>query len=289
MALRTLIVGGTSGVGLALAHHIAVASFNLSTLSQRLTEFRTVLICLNLAEYTIIKAADANLFRLPIHRNETNKTLEQSYIMTGDIFSTGWTAITWSGFEPGDSVAVFGAGPVGLMATYSTLLRGASRVYTIDHVQERLSVANHPIQKLEPAGVKRAVDCVGLEALNSSLVFEPSIIVRQMVNVTGFEGGLGQVGVHAYTPGTQAALDHPQLSADITFPATSFWTKSLRLQAGIVQPYQIPPQLINLISSGVANTSFFITTAVINIEDAPEYYERFNRTEEVKVLISFSR
>lgn len=44
--------------------------------------------------------------------------------MTGDIFSTGWTAITWSGFEPGDSVAVFGAGPVGLMATYSALLRG---------------------------------------------------------------------------------------------------------------------------------------------------------------------
>ncbi|EXK36858.1 hypothetical protein FOXG_08986 [Fusarium oxysporum f. sp. lycopersici 4287] len=109
-----------------------------------------------------------------------------------------------------------------------------------------------------------------------------------MVNVTGFEGGLGQVGVHAYTPGTQAARDHPQLSADITFPATSFWTKSLRLQAGIVQPYRIAPQLINLISSGVANTSF-ITTAVINIEDAPEYYKRFNRTEEVKVLISFSR
>lgn len=129
------------------------------------------------------------------------------------------------------------------------------------------------------------MDCVGLEALNSSLAFEPSIIVRQMVNVTGFEGGLGQVGVHAYTPGTQAALDHPQLSADINFPATSFWTKSLRLQ---VQPYRIAPQLINLISSGVAKTSF-ITTAVINIEDAPEYYERFNHTEEVKVLISFSR
>ncbi|KAF5651362.1 formaldehyde dehydrogenase, partial [Fusarium tjaetaba] len=131
------------------------------------------------AEYAIVKAADANLFRLPIHRNQTNESLEQSYLMTGDIFSTGWTAITWSGFEPGDSVAVFGAGPVGLMATYSALLRGASRVYTVDHAQERLDVAKSigaipinfaesdpvaQIQKLEPAGVKRAVDCVGLEA-----------------------------------------------------------------------------------------------------------------------------
>ncbi|KAF5548344.1 alcohol dehydrogenase like domain-containing protein [Fusarium phyllophilum] len=185
------------------------------------------------AEYAIVNAADANLFRLPIHRNETNESLEQSYLMTGDIFSTGWTAITCA------------------------LLRGASRVYTVDHVQERLDVAKSigavpinfaksdpvaEIQKLKPAGVERAVDCVGLEALNSSLSFEPSIIIRQMVNVTGFEGGLGQIGVHAYTPGTQAALGHPQLSADITFPATSFWTKLLRLQAGIVQPYRIAPQ-----------------------------------------------
>ncbi|SCV54162.1 related to formaldehyde dehydrogenase [Fusarium fujikuroi] len=238
------------------------------------------------AEYAIVKAADANLFRLPIHRNETTETLEQSYLMTGDIFSTGWTAITWSGFEPGDSVAVFGAGPVGLMATYKRLDVAKSIGAIPINFAESDPVTQ--IQKFEPSGVKRAVDCVGLEALNSSLEFEPSIIVRQMVNVTGFEGGLGQVGVHAYTPGTQAALDHPQLSADITFPATSFWTKSLRLQAGIVQPYRIVPQLINLISCGVANTSF-ITTAVINIEDAPEYYERFNRTEEIKVLISFSR
>jgi threonine dehydrogenase-like Zn-dependent dehydrogenase len=221
--------------------------------------------------------------------------------MAGDIFSTGWQAITWSGFEPGDSVAVFGAGPVGLMATYSAILRGASRVYTVDHVQERLGVAQSigaipidfaesdpvtQIQKLELAGVKRAVDCVGLEALNDRLEFDPSIIVRQMVNVTGFEGGLGQVGVHAYIPGTHAARQHPQLSADINFPATSFWTKSLQLQAGIVQPYRIASQLINLIASGAANTSF-ITTAVVDIEDAPAYYERFNRTEEVKVLISF--
>lgn len=221
--------------------------------------------------------------------------------MTGDIFSTGWEAITWSGFQPGDSVAVFGAGPVGLMAAYSALLRGASRVYSVDHVQARLDVAksigaipinfveSDPVAQIyahEPTGVTRAADCVGLEALNADLEFEPSIIVRQMANVTGFEGGLGQVAVHAYSPDTPAAHEHPQLGPDISFPATSFWTKSLRFQAGIVQPYRIAPALINLIASGRANTSF-ITIAVIDIEEAPLYYERFNRTEEVKVLVSF--
>lgn len=250
------------------------------------------------AEYSVGKCADATLFRLPIPRNETNETLEQSLLMTGDIFATGWEAGTWSGYQPGDSMVVFGAGPVGLVAA----LRGASHVYTVDHVQERLDIAKAigatlisfvesdpalQTRELEPTGAQRAVDCVGLEALNDKLAFDPSIIVRQMVNVTGFEGGLGQVGVHTYTPGTYAAQEHPPLSADINFPAISFWTKSLHMQAGIVQPYRITPQPINVVASGNANTSFIIT-AIINIDDSPTYYEKFNRTEEVKVLISFN-
>ena len=46
-----------------------------------------------------------------------------------------------SGFKSGESVAVFGAGPVGLMAAYSGILRGASQVYVVDRVKERLDVA----------------------------------------------------------------------------------------------------------------------------------------------------
>lgn len=46
-----------------------------------------------------------------------------------------------SGFQSGESVAVFGAGPVGLMSAYSGVLRGASHVYVVDRVKERLDVA----------------------------------------------------------------------------------------------------------------------------------------------------
>lgn len=53
----------------------------------------------------------------------------------------GWHGIEISGFQPGDSVAVFGAGPVGLMAAYSAQLRGASRVFVVDRVAERLEAA----------------------------------------------------------------------------------------------------------------------------------------------------
>ncbi|KAH7129038.1 hypothetical protein EDB81DRAFT_764187 [Dactylonectria macrodidyma] len=253
------------------------------------------------AEYARVPAADANLIPLPIPLNETNPTLEQSFITVGDILATGWTALTWSGFQPGDSVAVFGAGPVGLMAAYSAILRGASRVYSVDHVDHRLEVArsigaipinfvkSDPVTQVlehEPLGVHRAVDCVGMEALNAQLQFEPPIVTQQMINVTNFEGGIGQVGVYNYVPGAPVLQEHPNISPTMDFPISDFWIKALKYQAGIVQPYRIAPDLVNLIASGRVNTTF-ITSAVINIEDGPEYYERFNRTEELKVFISF--
>jgi threonine dehydrogenase-like Zn-dependent dehydrogenase len=50
-----------------------------------------------------------------------------------------FSRIFMQGFRPGESVAVFGAGPVGLMAAYSAVLRGASEVYAVDRVPERLT------------------------------------------------------------------------------------------------------------------------------------------------------
>lgn len=91
--------------------------------------------------------------------------------------------MSYSGFEAGDSVAVFGAGPVGLLAAYSAILRGASRVYSVDSVPMRLEKAASigavpislnsstatPVEQIlqhEPNGVTRSVDCVGYEAVD---------------------------------------------------------------------------------------------------------------------------
>ena len=53
----------------------------------------------------------------------------------------GWHGFEISGFRAGESIAVFGAGPVGLMAAYSAALRGASNIYVVDRVPERLKKA----------------------------------------------------------------------------------------------------------------------------------------------------
>lgn len=55
--------------------------------------------------------------------------------------ASGWHGLVLSGFKSGETVAVFGAGPVGLMAAYSGILRGAAQVYVVDKVKERLDVA----------------------------------------------------------------------------------------------------------------------------------------------------
>lgn len=90
--------------------------------------------------------------------------------MTADVFATAWEGVSRSGFETGDTVAVFGAGPVGQMAAYISILRGASRVYSVDRIESRLKLAksvgaipinfqtasaSEQIRALEPNGVDR--------------------------------------------------------------------------------------------------------------------------------------
>jgi threonine dehydrogenase-like Zn-dependent dehydrogenase len=128
-----------------------------------------------------------------------------------DIFPTGWHGIQLSGFKPGESVAVFGAGPVGLMSAYSGVLRGASRVYVVDMVKERLDAAKKigciPIDftKSDPVDqiikhnggmVDRAVDAVGYQAVDKSGSKEkPNIVLDNLIRVTRPTGGLGIPGL----------------------------------------------------------------------------------------------
>ena len=85
------------------------------------------------AEYVRVLDGDSLLFSIP-----QGVEHELDYLTCADIFATAWTSITQTGFQPGDSVAVYGAGPVGLLAAYSALFRGADKVYSIDHVEARL-------------------------------------------------------------------------------------------------------------------------------------------------------
>ncbi|CAI4215967.1 unnamed protein product [Parascedosporium putredinis] len=159
------------------------------------------------AQYIRVPYADFNALLLP-----PGKEHETDFIMLADIFPTGWHGVEISGFQAGESIAVFGAGPVGLMAAYSAVLRGACRVYVVDRVPERLGAAEKmgctpvdftrgdPVDQiiaLNGGMVDRSVDAVGYQAVNSGGTTEqPNIVLENMIR--GLSIGTGQCNVKSY-------------------------------------------------------------------------------------------
>ncbi|KAL2853467.1 hypothetical protein BJY01DRAFT_244085 [Aspergillus pseudoustus] len=124
----------------------------------------------------------------------------------------------------------------------------------------------------QPNGVIRSVDCVGYEAVNASGQGDLGIVMQNMVNVTAVGGGIGIVGDYE--------------SGISNFDIGQVFLNSLTVRGGPVLPLGLATELVALIRSGRASPSF-IVSSTIGTEEAPEYYGRFNRREEAKVIIQF--
>lgn len=171
------------------------------------------------AQYLRIPFADFNALKLPAGGEH-----EASFALLADIFPTGWHGLELSGFKPGESVAVFGAGPVGLMAAYSAHLRGAARIFVVDRVSERLEAAEKIpgvrgvdfskgdavdmiIKENGGQMVDRSVDAVGYQAHGGKEGDGevPNVVLEQCIMVTRATGGIGVPGL--YVPSDPGAPD----------------------------------------------------------------------------------
>ncbi|KAK1490157.1 alcohol dehydrogenase GroES-like domain-containing protein [Colletotrichum tamarilloi] len=214
--------------------------------------FTTSALC---APYARVPFADMALIPVPLTAETTNTSIEQDYLTVSDVFSIGWIAVTRSGFEPGDTVAVFGAGPVGLLAAYSAILRGASRVYSADHVPMRHEKAasigavpinfmdSDPVQQIlayEPGGVIRAADAVGMEAITANGTMQQNIVLNQMVELVAAGGGIGQIGIYLAQPNTGLAPNAERIMPEVSFPSPS----SFRRVSDTKVVWQIPRLLL---------------------------------------------
>lgn len=126
------------------------------------------------AEKARIPNAAVNLIKLP------DEVSDEQAILLSDIFPTAYFGAEMAEITPGDTVAVFGCGPVGQFAIVSARLLGAGRIFAVDHVASRLEMARaqgaeiidfdaeHPVKTLQRLtggiGVDRAIDCVGVDA-----------------------------------------------------------------------------------------------------------------------------
>jgi len=220
--------------------------------------------------------------------------------MLADIFPTGWHGVEISGFQPGESIAVFGAGPVGLMAAYSAVLRGASRVFVVDRVPERLKAAEKigctpvdftkvdvvkEIIRLNDGMVDRSVDAVGYQAVNTGGSTEqPNIVLENMISVTRACGGLGIPGL--YVPSDPGAPDDASGKGMLSLSFGKLFEKGLSIRTGQCNVKAYNRYLRDLIISGRARPSFVVSHE-ISIDQADVAYEKFDKRIDgyTKVLI----
>lgn len=247
------------------------------------------------AQYIRVPFADFNCLKLPPGTEN-----EADFALLSDIFPTGWHGLVLSGFKSGESVAVWGAGPVGLMAAYSGTLRGASKVYVVDKVPERLEAAKKigcipidfskgdPVEQIikDNGGmVDRAVDAVGYQAVAGKEDNEvPNIVLEQIIAVTRPTGGLGIPGL--YVPSDPGAPDEKSGKGQILLSFGKLFEKGLALGTGQCNVKAYNRYLRDLIISGRAKPSFVVSHHV-GIDEAPTAYQKFDKRIEgyTKVLI----
>ncbi|NJQ00408.1 glutathione-independent formaldehyde dehydrogenase [Streptomyces zingiberis] len=247
------------------------------------------------AEYLRVPFADFNCLRLP-----PGDEHEDDFALLADIFPTGYHATELAGVAPGETVAVFGAGPVGLMAAYSALLRGASRVFVVDKQPDRLRLAERigavpvdfgegdaaeQIKELTGGeGTDKGIDAVGYQATVREGEEQPAVVLNTLVEAVRATGALGVVGL--YVPEDPGGPTEHARKGELLFRAGRFFEKGQRMATGQANVKAYNRQLRDLIVAGRAEPSFVVSHR-LPLEDAPEAYERFDRREDgwTKVLL----
>ncbi|NBJ12648.1 zinc-dependent alcohol dehydrogenase [Microvirga arsenatis] len=248
------------------------------------------------AEYVRVPFADKTHVKIP------NGLTDEQVLFLGDIFPTGWQAAVQCDIEPTDTVAIWGAGPVGQMAIRSAVLLGAKQVIAIDRVPERLDMAR--------AG--------GAITINFD---EESVIERlnELTNGKGPEKCIDAVGMEAHAAGTvdamydrvkQAAMmetDRPHVLREMAYvcrpagtlsipgvygglldkiPFGAIMNKGLTIRTGQTHVNRWTDDLLRRIEEGQIDPSFVITHTV-PLDQGPEMYKVFRDKQDgcIKVVL----
>jgi threonine dehydrogenase-like Zn-dependent dehydrogenase len=248
------------------------------------------------AEYVRVPFADVGLFKVP-----ENLTDEQVLFLT-DIFPTGYMAAENCDIEPGDTVAVWGCGPVGQFAIRSAYMLGAERVIAFDRIPERLQMAKEQgkaeVLNYEEVDVGEAlkemtggrgpdscIDAVGMEAHGTDMMAFYDQVKQAVRLETDRPTALRQVIVscrkagHVSIPGVYGGfLDKVPMGAAMN--------KGLTFKMGQTHVHKYLKPLLERIQNGEIDPSFVITHT-LPLEQAPHGYEIFKHKQDncIKVVL----
>ncbi len=251
------------------------------------------------ADLLRVPFADANCIPLP---GEPGDGREDDFLMLADAFVTGWHATVLGQVEPASTVAVFGAGAIGLLAAYSALLKGAAEIYVVDHIPERLDKAGEigttpidfttgdpveqirerrkahglPLGEEKMTGVQVAIDAVGFQARDRADPSRenPRQVVDDVARIVNPTGHVGIAGVYAEKDLHPAPGGFPD--GQLTVPWAMFFSKGVTVGFGRTHDRRYTARLRDLVVSGRAAPGFVVSHHG-RLAAAPGFYDAFDR------------
>ena len=255
------------------------------------------------ADYVRVPIADVNCLVVP--KEDSNLT-DEKLLFLSDILCTSWFGTELADVKQNDVVAIWGAGPVGLLAAQCSFARGARRVILVDNVAYRLEFAKKILPKIETvdfsqesgsAGEKKVlelckdekyhapdccIECVGMHYAHS--------MVHRMEMAVGLEtdtpealnaaifacrkgGHIGSIGAYA------GMCNHFNIGA--------LMMKNITLKSGPIPVQKYWHELYDMIKAGKLDPSVIITHRM-SLEDAPKAYQIFNEKLDDVVKVVFT-
>jgi threonine dehydrogenase-like Zn-dependent dehydrogenase len=247
------------------------------------------------AEYVRVPFADVGTIKIP------DGLSDEKVLFLSDIFPTGYMGAEMCNIKPGDTIAVWGCGPVGQFAIRSAFLLGAERVIAIDRFADRLRMARDGraetinyeeadvfdtlIDMTGGRGPDACIDAVGMEAHGPGILGAYDRVKQAMMLETDRAYALRQAIMACRNGGTVSVIGVYGGFID-KFPFGSIMNRSLTIRTGQahVQRYMRP--LLERIQNGDIDPSFVITHRM-SLNEAPQGYETFMNKEDdcIKIVL----
>ena len=250
------------------------------------------------AEYLRVPHADVGPIKVP------DGLTDEQVLFLSDIFPTGYMGAENAEIEPGDTVAVWGCGPVGQFAIQSAWMLGAGRVIAIDREPERLRMAaenskaevvnfeevdgelfEHLIDMTDGRGPDRCIEAVGMEAHGASVAATAASKVRQATHTQSDRTYALNSAIMACRKGGTISMPGVYATAGVV-QLGALMNKGLTLKTGQTHVQRYLEPLMGKIESGEIDPSFIITHEA-PLDAAPEMYEAFRDKKDdcIKVVL----
>lgn len=236
------------------------------------------------AEYVRVPYADVGPVKIP------DGLTDEQVLFLGDILPTGWQAAAQCAIEPTDTVAVWGAGPVGQFCVRSALLMGARRVVAIDRVPERLSMAEAAgaipvnfetesvLERLaeltDGKGPEKCIDAVGLEAHATRSLDSIMDRAKQAVMLETDRPHVLREMIYVCRPGGTLSIPGVYGGLVDKIPMGALMNKALTVRTGQTHVNRWTDDLLRRIQEGEIDPSVVITHRA-GLDQGPDLYKTF--------------